>query len=347
MSSSNKERFCTVGKSRRSSPGDSHSSAHHGGFFQAGQGGRPVLPPLSDSFPTSRFSGRFSQCNVVDQPAQPDPLTYTVPAPYSTPYNQPRSAPNKLSYDLDHQAIYGAYTNTSTCSFLLFSSFISFIHSFLLLAPQFPSAFPNYEIHHHERYSPQPSYPTYPNRSTPPIMTSPPDSRRCLPPLSSAFPVADERWPQQAFVPQLGFPATNIRSPTATYPTPNQFMQQHYSPTNQANYNYPMAHVDHVALNSQSHGGLFDDVPRMEPRSNSPYRASGSAQVPPSQSSTPPPNSPTSPEESTVKKKRRRADATQLKVLNDTYSRTAFPSTEERIALAKALDMSARSVQIW
>lgn len=43
----------------------------------------------------------------------------------------------------------------------------------------------------------------------------------------------------------------------------------------------------------------------------------------------------------------RRLDAEQLKVLNETYNRTAFPSTEERIDLAKKLGMSARSVQIW
>ncbi len=48
-----------------------------------------------------------------------------------------------------------------------------------------------------------------------------------------------------------------------------------------------------------------------------------------------------------TKMKRKRADASQLKLLNETYSRTAFPSTEERIALAKLLDMSPRSVQIW
>lgn len=48
-----------------------------------------------------------------------------------------------------------------------------------------------------------------------------------------------------------------------------------------------------------------------------------------------------------IKKKRKRADAHQLKVLNEVYARTAFPSTEERNELAKQLDMSARSVQIW
>ena len=51
--------------------------------------------------------------------------------------------------------------------------------------------------------------------------------------------------------------------------------------------------------------------------------------------------------EPTIKKKRKRADARQLEVLNATYARTAFPSTEERANLAKQLDMSARSVQIW
>ena len=51
--------------------------------------------------------------------------------------------------------------------------------------------------------------------------------------------------------------------------------------------------------------------------------------------------------EPTIKKKRKRADARQLEVLNSTYTRTAFPSTEERAQLAKDLDMSARSVQIW
>ena len=52
-------------------------------------------------------------------------------------------------------------------------------------------------------------------------------------------------------------------------------------------------------------------------------------------------------EEPVIKKKRKRADAAQLKVLNETYARTAFPSTEERAELARKLDMSARSVQIW
>lgn len=47
------------------------------------------------------------------------------------------------------------------------------------------------------------------------------------------------------------------------------------------------------------------------------------------------------------KPKRRRADANQLRVLNEVYARTAFPSTEERIELGRRLGMSPRQVQIW
>ena len=56
---------------------------------------------------------------------------------------------------------------------------------------------------------------------------------------------------------------------------------------------------------------------------------------------------PSDPSKPTIKKKHKRADACQLEVLNATYNRTAFPSAEERAALAKLLGMSARSVQIW
>lgn len=52
-------------------------------------------------------------------------------------------------------------------------------------------------------------------------------------------------------------------------------------------------------------------------------------------------------EQPLLKKKRKRADAHQLKVLNEVYARTAFPSTDERQELARKLDMTPRSVQIW
>ncbi|CAE6427263.1 unnamed protein product [Rhizoctonia solani] len=55
-----------------------------------------------------------------------------------------------------------------------------------------------------------------------------------------------------------------------------------------------------------------------------------------------------SPEElSETKPKRRRANAAQLKLLNDTYSRTMFPTTEERADIARRINMTPRQVQIW
>jgi len=171
----------------------------------------------------------------------------------------------------------------------------------------------------------------------------PSDSRR-LPPLTTSSPGGD-RWQQSDY----GMPTThgypnNIRSPTASYPT----TYVTYPSSNQtSSYSYHLPTSDHHSMGVPDHRPLFDDLDSRDPRSSSPYsRGSGSSQVSPP-SYTPPPASPTSPEEPTIKKKRKRADAAQLKVLNETYNRTAFPSTEERHALAKALDMSARSVQIW
>jgi hypothetical protein len=45
--------------------------------------------------------------------------------------------------------------------------------------------------------------------------------------------------------------------------------------------------------------------------------------------------------------KRKRANAARLEFLNETYKRTAFPSTDERAELARKLDMTTRAVQIW
>ncbi|KIK09882.1 hypothetical protein K443DRAFT_82097 [Laccaria amethystina LaAM-08-1] len=295
MSTSNKDRYySSMGKSRRGSPGDSQGNV----FFQTGQGGRTVLPPLSSAFPTSRFP---------------------VPPTYSSSYTQPRSSPGR--YDLNPQAFYPNQWQTGSTS------------------PQLTPAYP-YDTH--QRYSPQPSY-GYSSRSPPPVIPSPSDSRR-LPPLTTSSPGGD-RWQQSDYgMPTAhGYPS-NIRSPTASYPA----AYVTYPSSNQtSSYSYHLPTNDHHSMGVPDHRSLFDDLDPRNPRSSSPYsRGSGSSQVSPP-SYTPPPASPTSPEEPTIKKKRKRADAAQLKVLNETYNRTAFPSTEERHALAKALDMSARSVQIW
>ena len=48
--------YPTASKPRGSPPGGDPQTS---GFFQAGQGGRTVLPPLSSAFPTSRSPGLF------------------------------------------------------------------------------------------------------------------------------------------------------------------------------------------------------------------------------------------------------------------------------------------------
>ncbi|KAG8790528.1 hypothetical protein FRC12_011671 [Ceratobasidium sp. 428] len=78
-------------------------------------------------------------------------------------------------------------------------------------------------------------------------------------------------------------------------------------------------------------------IPRME---GSPYPAVSS------QASTP--RTSHSPEVSTeTKPKRRRANAAQLRLLNETYARTMFPTTEERAEIARRINMTPRQVQIW
>jgi len=132
--------------------------------------------------------------------------------------------------------------------------------------------------------------------------------------------------------------------PTASYPT----TYVTYPSSNQASfYSYHLPTSGHHSMVVPDHRSLFDDLDSLDPRSSSPYTCgSGFLQVSPL-SYTSLPASSTSPKEPTIKKKRKCANAAQLKVLNETYNRTAFPSTEERHALAKALGMSARSVQIW
>ncbi|KAK5797299.1 hypothetical protein F5H01DRAFT_359065 [Linnemannia elongata] len=47
------------------------------------------------------------------------------------------------------------------------------------------------------------------------------------------------------------------------------------------------------------------------------------------------------------KAERKRVSASQLSVLNASFERSYFPSTEERLQLAKQCQMSPRTVQIW
>ncbi|KAG8213711.1 hypothetical protein J3R82DRAFT_10411 [Butyriboletus roseoflavus] len=294
-----------IAKTRRSPPGgDSQSS----GFFQTGQGGRTVLPPLSSAFPTSRSPG---------------------PADYSNTYPQPRSSPPKPEHI---PSAYSQWPASATPT----------------AAPQHSSTY--YE-HYDSRYQ-QTAYPTYPSRASATIPTDPQGSRK-LPPLSvTAASIRDDRWQGSGYgsvAPHISNYA-DIRSPTATYPPEYAQFQPHTSysyPPVPDPRNHPSQHPSIHHSHQLSLGGVYPSergLPaHVEAHGPSPYaRGQVTNSV-----LTQEPASVLVTEEPVIKKKRKRADAAQLKVLNETYARTAFPSTEERAELARKLDMSARSVQIW
>jgi hypothetical protein len=146
-----------------------------------------------------------------------------------------------------------------------------------------------------------------------------------IPPASN-----DWRSSHSVYSPTSGFP--QYQSPTSpTYP-PGHNPSRAAVPTAHTHYQQPMA-VSHPTLerNIQSRGATQLPYARAIPPVPSPVPYDIPAETP----------------EPTIKKKRKRADARQLEALNRMYARTAFPSTEERLQLAKDLDMSARSVQIW
>ncbi|KIJ67936.1 hypothetical protein HYDPIDRAFT_25392 [Hydnomerulius pinastri MD-312] len=304
--------YGTVGKARRSPPVlDSQS-----GFFQTGQGGRTVLPPLSSAFPTSSRS--------------------PGPGNYSNAYLQPRSSQVKAEHSASAYSQWPASATPPTA------------------APQHSSGY--YE-HYDSRYQQTQGYPTYQSRASPSTPADPHGSRK-LPPLSvPPSTVRDDRWQGQygSVGPHISNYAADIRSPTATYPPEYAQYQHQHQHQHQTSYSYPpvpdpRSHSGQLPSMHHSHQMNMGMYPterglpaQVEAHGPSPYaRGAVTNSV-----LTQEPASVLVTEEPVIKKKRKRADAAQLKVLNETYARTAFPSTEERADLAKKLDMSARSVQIW
>ncbi|KAI0374008.1 homeobox-domain-containing protein [Pilatotrama ljubarskyi] len=217
------------------------------------------------------------------------------------------------------------------------------------IAPYGQSGWPVNQVHQQgvpfssdPRYQTQTSYGSYPSRSSPSMIGHPQD--RTLPPLN----------PQSQMHPSIPMAtASQVRSPTGGYPAYNPFPQQHpqHNP-----YSYPTAPDPRHLPPSIPAMPPFDTTPGLTQRRGSLVDRSGPMRPAIGHSASPYPRVPSvvqpasyapEPQAEPVKKKRKRADAEQLKVLNETYNRTAFPSTEERIELAKKLGMSARSVQIW
>ncbi|GBE81095.1 predicted protein [Sparassis crispa] len=192
--------------------------------------------------------------------------------------------------------------------------------------------------------------PRYPQQQ--PYGSYPPQDSRTLPPLANTPQAQMHLGPSNPSM-EIG---PSIRSPTAGYPIqyssyPAQQQQasaSYYPPApDPRDLPPPLAPMGFgppsgVMPTRRSSMSVDRTVPsRLSAHGTAPYPRNP-AMIPPSTYSHEQPVA-----EPSIKKKRKRADAEQLKVLNETYNRTAFPSTEERIELAKKLGMSARSVQIW
>ena len=144
----------------------------------------------------------------------------------------------------------------------------------------------------------------------------------------------DLRSPNPVYSPASSYTPQYQPSATPSYPTTHSPSRGAVPTTANAHYQQSMA-MGHPSSDRS-----------FQPSRNTPYARVATAPPPPPPMPMPMPND-MQPEEPTIKKKRKRADARQLGELNAMYSRTAFPSTEERVELARRLDMTARSVQIW
>ncbi|KDQ53475.1 hypothetical protein JAAARDRAFT_49688 [Jaapia argillacea MUCL 33604] len=295
-----------------------------GTFSNMGQGGRhTVLPSLSAALQTSR-------------PSAPNQYYYTQ-------YGQQPSGRNDYS-----NASYGQTGWPSNTSQQYQASSYS--------------QYPQYD----SRHASQPVYSSYQSRSSIGLPVDPNNNSLRLPPLNipniptptgredrTQNPSYSTATAHHSTHPSTHYPshqtAASIRSPAASYPDPYAHYSPYQSQTQAADARYISQ-----SMNSQSQRTPNPPPPRISSAGRgAPARTESHAytpypRAPPLAQSTsymPEPETPTV--EPMIKKKRKRADAAQLKVLNEVYQRTAFPSTEERQELARKLDMSARSVQIW
>jgi len=204
------------------------------------------------------------------------------------------------------------------------------------------SAFPNDDDARLQYSYPAPQPVPQPYQSYRDPSTSYSNHPTTLPPINvSGNHPRDERWSQN---PYGGTSAANrvpenVFSPVASYPgTSFQYPPQHPSQgmLNDARFSLPINTSNSPSTGTLRRGPV--SVERTATRSSA-HTTSPYTRHPPASDITsdhPPP-----------KKKRKRADAEQLRVLNEVYARTAFPSTEERAELAVKLNMTPRSVQIW
>ncbi|EIN11834.1 homeobox-domain-containing protein [Punctularia strigosozonata HHB-11173 SS5] len=184
----------------------------------------------------------------------------------------------------------------------------------------------------HARYPGQSYYPAYPARPGSGV-TPDPHSLRAYPgaPVSPPIPTGarDDRYPTYSDNPMGTGGNYGIYNPPGSY---SGSAYTYYPPPAHQSPSYSYAPAPDPRSTSQA---AYINPSHQGPASASLHAGSSHMPTVPQE------------EEPVIKKKRKRADANQLKVLNETYARTPFPSTEERQDLARRLDMSARSVQIW
>ncbi|KAN0111482.1 hypothetical protein V8E52_008505 [Russula decolorans] len=292
--------------------------------------GRTILPPLTIAFPTSDSPGSLFNDAAADphlnstlfapfDTVSNNYTTYPTAAQRSTPVPEQPYYPPAQQQPQTHAPYpaYPAYPAYQQLSDARYHSSHGQTHgsSYNRASPASGSADPwrppRFDVPDDGRSQGQPYY------------TSHADLQ--IPPTSS-----DWRSSHSAYPSTSGFP--QYQSPTSPAYPPG------HNPS-QARAAVPTAHTHyHQQPMAVSHASLERNIPSSRGVTQLPY-----ARTATSAPSPVPYDIPAETPEPTIKKKRKRADARQLDALNRMYARTAFPSTEERLQLAKDLDMSARS----
>ncbi|KAF8482601.1 hypothetical protein DFH94DRAFT_372597 [Russula ochroleuca] len=301
------------------------TNSHSGSLYP--EQGRTILPPLTIAFPTSDSPGSL----FYDAPVHPH-LNSTLPAPFDTVSN-----PHYIAAQRSTPVLYEApYYPPAQQQQQTHASYLNYPSFQLLSETRYHSG----QTHGGSSYE----------RASPPSNLADPWR---LPPLDVPVGGRVQGQPYYQYHADMQTPRTSndLRPPHSVY-SPASSIPQYQSPASPA---YPAGH-------STSRGA----VPTVA-AANTPYQRSmamshapldhtnpmyrGSRPLPyaraPTAPSPVPYDVPPETQEPTIKKKRKRVDARQLEALNRMYARTTFPSTEERQQLARNLDMSARSVQIW
>lgn len=281
------------------------------GSSYSGQGhGRTILPPLTIAFPTSDSPVSNNYIHRAQR---------STPVPHESAFYPPAQQQQQQQQQTQTHAPYPGYHTYPTYQQLSEARYHGQTHgsSYNRASPSSGSIDP---------WRPPPL--NVPDGGAWQGALYPSHTDMQIPPASS-----DLRSPNSVYSPTTGFP--QYQSPTSpAYPAG-------HSPSRGAVPTVPAAQTYQQSM-AMSHASLERNIPtRSAPQL--PYARAIGPPVP----SPVPFDIPAENPEPTIKKKRKRADARQLEALNRMYARTAFPSTEERLQLAKDLDMSARSVQIW